>query len=199
MVRVVTVVVAEADAVDEPVTEAELVAVVAGVLEAVDKVKHYTSPDGQGVLFDPEDLSRSAAATDFDWSLPNTPGPIRYDDALPKGVDGYHVPRLSPPLREHAVFTDSAGGLSGTFFPFIKPSGKHGPEAPGYHHDLQVQWCEADADESTSCDNPDWYDNGATISGMVGRYLASGGAVLPLEECFNAMTCDDELAAPEAR
>ena len=169
------------------------------VLEAVDSVGHYTSPDGQGVLFDPEDLSDSAAQGDFDWSLANGPGPISYNVPLPRGEDGYWVPRLSPPLRDYAIFPDPVGGYSGTFFPFIKPRGQHGPDSPGYHKDIQTEWCVEETEDPTLCESTAWYDNGAMISGIVGRYLASGGTEFPVEACFSAYSCEDEPTPPAPR
>ena len=169
------------------------------VLEAVDSVGHYSAPSGEGVLFDPEDLSRSSELGDFDWSLPEGPGAISYAEPLPRGSDGYWVPRLSPPLREHAIFDDPVGGISGTFFPFIKPRGQHGPDSPGYHTDIQTEWCIEEGEEPALCEATPWYDNGAMISGIVGRYLKSEGKTFPVEDCFCQYACADEPTPPPAR
>ena len=108
-----------------------------------------------------------------------------------------------PTTAAASAFRDAAMparvAVSPPSFDGLKSADVHGPASPGYHRDKQVEWCAAEAADPPLCAGQSWYDNGATISGMVGRYLASKGTILPLETCFNDLSCADEPPPPPAR
>ncbi len=170
------------------------------VLQAVDTIPHFVDSAGKGVLFDPEDLSGSATAAD---KLPTKGVKVAYAQPMARGKDGYEVPRLSPPLHTHAVTKDRAGGMSGTFFPYVRPEGQHGFWQPGEHTDYLIKACKADAkakgtDES-ECNKGSYFDHGALLWNALGRYLATRGTEFSLEPCMITFSCADVLPAPKAR
>ena len=186
------------------------------VIEAVDKVAHFVEPDlrkdatlpqgkgdmspsGRGVLFDPENLSGSTGS-----KLPTPGTKIAYSEAHPRGKDGFYVPRLEPPLHKHASGDDGKGGISGTFFPYIEPGGKHGMWEPGRHTDRLLDWCRAkaaiDKTDPNECDNATYFDHGNVVIYGLGQYLASGGTKLDLSNpCRSTGKCDFILAPPTPR
>ncbi len=172
------------------------------VYEAVDKIPHFIDPSGNGVLFDVEDLSESATPT---ASLPprGTHLSYGYDQKVHRGKDGFHVPRLNPPLWKHAIGPDSTGGISGTFFPYVEPAGKHGFWDPGAHVDFLVKQCKAEApakgEDPATCEAKPWFDQGMLIIGMMGYYLASGGKELRHDACLQDWSCPDMAKPPAAR
>jgi len=169
------------------------------VLEAVDKIPRYKAPGGAGVLFDPEDLSGSATLTvGVDIYAPKA------GQTYAKGPDGYHVPRLSPPLHTKAVFKDDTGGYSGLFVPLVTPTGQHDPEQPGRETDRLRKACRAeakgDAKKAAACEAPtQYFDQGALVYEMLAYYLASGGARFSLEPCQVHWTCKDIPPPPPVR
>ncbi len=169
------------------------------VYEAVDKIPHFKDPAGNGVLFDVEDLSESATPT---AALPPRGTPIAYKDPLHRGKDGFHVPRLWPPLSKHAIFNDGSGGVSGTFFPYVEPGGKHGFWNPGQHFDFLVKQCEGEAKNDTqkaACAKQKWFDHGHQIIGSLGSFLASGGKEFRMDKCYGDWSCPDLPKAPLPR
>jgi hypothetical protein len=170
------------------------------VLEAVDKVPRFVDPAGNGVLFDPEDLSESATPS---VALPPIGSKFAPTAPAARGKDGFHAYRLSPPLHTHAVGKDSFGGFSGTFFPYVEPGGKHGFWNPGQHVDFLKKQCKADAKtagtDEAACDGKAWFDHGTMVMYAIGRYLGSGGKQWAIEPCMNDGSCAEVMPAPKPR
>jgi hypothetical protein len=164
------------------------------VLEAVDKVPHFVDPQGNGVLYDPENLSGSPANT-----LPSLGEKVAFSEDFVRGPDGYTVPRLDPPLHEHAIVDDPRGGKSGGFFPFVIPTGQHGMWFPGQHTDAQLQWCEDGGKTPAECAAETWFDHGSYLFQMFGYYLVSGGKELRFDACMSTEDCPDIPPPPAAR
>ncbi|MSP92424.1 MAG: hypothetical protein EXR79_11605 [Myxococcales bacterium] len=168
------------------------------VLEAVDKIPRFVAPDGTPVLFDPEDLSGSATPT----MLPPAGQKVTFAGPLARGKDGFHVPRLSPPLHTKAMAKDAAGGVSGTFFPFIEPAGKHGFWNPGEHWDSQRKQCEQDAEaagkDGAGCKDGPWFDHGSTVVSSLGAWMHSGGKAFRIVDCL-VDGCPEVLGQPKGR
>ena len=186
------------------------------VIEAVDTVAHFVEPDlskdasqphgggvmyptGRGVLFDPENLSGSATS-----KLGPKGEKLVYSAPFPRGKDGFHVPRLDPPLHKHAIGDDGHGGISGTFFPYIEPGGKHGMWEPGRHTDQLRAWCEGkaviDGTDPADCAKEKFFDHGNVVIYAIGGWLASGGKTLDLEDkCLSEANCDFILPPPKPR
>ena len=174
------------------------------VIESVDKIPRYVQPNGAGILFDPEDLSQSATPTSAGGSpLPAVGQIVRWDKPAARGNDGFHAPRLQPPLHKHAVGKDTQGGISGTFFPYIEPGGKHGFWEPGQHTDRLIAWCKQGAqkkiDAAKSCEQQPWFDHGAMVVESMAVYLRSGGKEFRLDPCMSTGTCKGIPAPPAAR
>ena len=162
------------------------------VLEAVDLMKHFVTPAGDGVLFDPEDLSGSATLTATGTETP-----------YPLGYDGYWAPRLSTPMHKFAIKDDGKGGISGGFWPYVRPTGKHDLDFPGEQTDRILAQCKdpANAKEPlcVRAAKGDIFDHGAlALEGMV-KFLQSGGKVWELKDCQNTWTCGDVPPVPPAR
>jgi hypothetical protein len=87
--------------------------------------------------------------------------------ALSGTDDQFDVPRLSPPLRLVKP-SDRVGGVTGVLFPMVSPTGRHGFDTP---------------DPSLP------FNLGAVMLNMLGRYLQTSGAELPLEACLESSTC----------
>lgn len=115
-----------------------------GVLEATERTRRHLNSRGESVLMDVEHLA-----------------------SIDDGVDGYEVPRLSPPLRLVGP-SASRGGMSGTLFPFVIPTGRHGFDLP---------------------DPAREFDLGALMFNMLGRYFATGGEELLFERCQLTWSC----------
>ncbi len=81
--------------------------------------------------------------------------------------DLFDVPRLNPPLRLVKP-NDRVGGVTGVIFPMVVPTGRHGFDTP---------------DPSLP------FNLGSVMLNMLGRYLQTGGAELPMESCLEASTC----------
>ncbi len=162
------------------------------VLEAVDKIKHFVTPAGDGVLFDVEDLSGSASLSADGTQTP-----------YPLGFDGFYAPRLKTPLHTKLIADDGHGGLSGALFPYVIPSGKHDLDFPGEQTDKLKKLCANPANATQPvCVNgakDGFFDHGALVlEGMV-QYLASGGKVFPLEKCQSTWTCSGVPPIPPSR
>ncbi len=123
-----------------------------GALEAVERLRRHVNAQGNGVLMDLEQLAE-----------------------LNGGVDGHDAPRLHPPLRLWGPST-RVGGITGTLFPFVTPTGRHGFDPP---------------DPSAT------FDLGAVMANMLGRYVASRGTELPFEACMHDFSCDWILPVPD--
>ena len=81
--------------------------------------------------------------------------------------DGFDVPRLAPPFRL-VKRSDRVGGVTGVIFPMVVPTGRHGFDTP----------------------NPDLpFNLGAVMLNMLGRYLQTSGAELPMEACLESSSC----------
>ncbi len=92
---------------------------------------------------------------------------IDHFSALSGADDKFDVPRLSPPLRLVKP-SDRVGGITGMIFPMVAPTGRHGFDTP----------------------NPSLpFNLGAVMLNMLGRYLQTGGAELPMEACLESSTC----------
>jgi hypothetical protein len=116
-----------------------------GALEAVEGKGRHRNAAGQPVLMDLEHLA-----------------------LIGDGTDGFDVPRLSPPLRLVGP-SERAGGQSGTLFPFVHPTGRHGfdPPDPNAHFDL-----------------------GSLMANVLGRYVQSRGTILSFEPCQVDWSCE---------
>ena len=169
------------------------------VLEAVDKIPRFVDSSGTGVLFDPENLSKTKQHA----PLPAMGNLVKFGSAAPRGNDGFEVPRLDPPLNAHAIGKDPVGGISGTFFPYVEPGGKHGFWEPGGHTDKLVKWCEEGKqpkiDAAKACDEQPWFDHGAMVIGASGRYMATSGKTWELLDCYSTASCGFVQAVPKAR
>ncbi len=163
------------------------------VLEAVDVIKHFVTPAGDGVLFDPEDLSGSAELAD--------PATTVY----PLGYDGYWAPRLTVPTHKYLIGDDKRGGISGSLFPYVRPTGKHDLDFPGEQTDRIKKMCKDLGDKAQAeplcqrAQTGDIFDHGALVlEGMV-KFLASGGKVWTLDKCQNTWTCPEVPPVPAPR
>ncbi len=163
------------------------------VIEAVDTNKRFVDSTGRGVLFDPENMSRSVGAV-----LPPAGTKIVLDPAAP-GNDGWEVPRLDPPLHARSVTSDDFGGQSGTIFPFVIPRGKHGFLPPGEDKERLHADCLASGAQPDDCAGRAYFDHALAIVGMAGRYLATGGTDFSFRECDWNGRCDDIPAPPAPR
>ncbi len=123
-----------------------------GALEAVERTGRHKSGAGQNVLMDVEHL---ALAGD--------------------GTDGFDVPRLNPPLRLVGPST-RVGGYTGTLFPFVAPTGRHGfdPPEPGAHFDL-----------------------GSLMANVLGQYIRSRGTEFSIQPCQLDWTCPGIPPVPD--
>jgi len=162
------------------------------VLEAVDVVKHFVTPAGAGVLFDPEDLSGSATLTATGMETP-----------YPLGYDGYWAPRLRTPMHKFEIKDDGKGGISGGFWPYVRPTGKHDLDFPGEQADRALAICKdpAKAQEPlcVRAAKGDIFDHGALVlEGMI-KYMKSGGKVWELKDCQSTWSCGDVPPVPPAR
>ncbi|MCO4763685.1 MAG: hypothetical protein KC502_19390, partial [Myxococcales bacterium] len=169
------------------------------VLESVDIIPRWNkAPDGKTVVMDPEDLSGSATATTAPYDDFGQKKGVVYH----RGKDGFHVPRLNPPLRTHAV-VESKSGWSGIFVPLMKPSGQHDPDQPGKSADRLNKLCKAEAQakgmDPASCDKATHFDVGVLTFEMLTRYLKSGGKKFELKACQGTWSCGDVPKPPPAR
>jgi hypothetical protein len=87
--------------------------------------------------------------------------------ALSGANDGFDMPRLDPPLRLVKP-SERVGGVTGVIFPMVVPTGRHGFDTP---------------DPSLP------FNLGGVMLNMLGRYLQTGGAELPLEACLEKSAC----------
>ena len=163
------------------------------VLDAVDLIKHFVTPKGDGVLFDPEDLSGSAALAEAATTV------------YPLGYDGYWAPRLAVPLHNYLIGDDKRGGISGSFFPYVRPTGKHDLDFPGEQTDRIAKLCKDLADKGQSsavCERAksgDIFDHGALVLEGMCKFLASGGKTWTLDKCQNTWSCPDVPPTPKPR
>jgi len=168
------------------------------VIEAVDKIPRFLDPSGVGVLFDPENLSGSPAT-----ALPSPGQKVAYTTPFALGTDGFYAPRLDPPLHTKAITADPFGGISGTFFPYVQPDGKHGFWEPGAHTQMLLDACKKAASSAgtdpKACEGKSYFDHGSMILGALGAYLGSGGKVFPLDPCHNDLSCPGILPPPSPR
>jgi len=168
--------------------------------EAVDKIPRFVDSKGVGVLFDVENLS---ASTEGALPLPPLGQKVQFSGAAPRGKDGFEVYRLDPPLRTHAIGPDKIGGISGTFYPFVEPGGKHGFWDSGQHTDFLLKQCRDEATTAGTdpavCDSKTWFDHGTLIMHAVAKYLASGGKVWSVQACMSQGDCGDVMAPPAPR
>lgn len=81
--------------------------------------------------------------------------------------DLFDVPRLAPPFRLVKP-NDRVGGVTGVIFPMVVPTGRHGFDTP---------------DPSLP------FNLGSVMLNMLGRYLQTGGAELPMEGCLESSSC----------
>ena len=166
------------------------------VLEAVDKIPRFVDPAGNGILFDPEDLSGSATPSE---GLPPAGTKIAFGRSAARGKDGFHAWRLNPPLHTTAVGKDRHGGFSGTFFPYVEPGGKHGFWEPGAHVEFLRKACVATGLSASVCNAEPYFDHGTVVLSVVGRFLASAGTDFSIEPCMSAGNCADVLPPPASR
>lgn len=173
------------------------------VLEAVDKIPRFVDPNGNGVLMDPEDLSGSGSLPGAHVALPAVGQRVQFTGAAPLGNDGFAVPRLNPPLSSKAVGPDKFGGVSGTWFPYVEPGGKHGFWEPGAHTDMLRKQCKADATaagtDPAACNAKKFFDHGSVIVAVLGRFLATAGKEFKIEACMSEGNCPDIAPPPKAR
>ena len=115
-----------------------------GTIEGVERTHRWQNSLGQDVHMDIEHFS---AITGVD--------------------DKFDVPRLSPPFRAVAD-SRKAGGRTGTLFPMVLPTGRHGFDTP---------------------DPTKPFDLGSLIMNLTGRYLSSGGKDILFDPCMVNSTC----------
>jgi hypothetical protein len=122
------------------------------------------------------------------------------------------IPRLDPPLRLGLDQKDSAGGVSGAIFPFIKPEGWHGFSFPGQEQDIRLKTClnENQCDQKTdqekiTCTNEcknsveQQFDLGNFMSAFLGNYMRNGGKSVKLDACISWGGCEPALPPPALR
>ena len=163
------------------------------VLEAVDIMKHFTTPSGDGVLFDPEDLSGSATLTATGTETP-----------YPLGYDGYWAPRLKTPMHTYEIKDDGNGGFSGGLWPYVRPTGKHDLDFPGEQQDRIIAICKDPARAAEPlCKRAalgQFFDHGALVLEDMVEFLATGGKHAWLfKDCQNTWSCPDIPPPPAAR
>ena len=99
---------------------------------------------------------------------------IEHFSSITGADDKFDVPRLSPPLRLVKPST-RIGGKTGTLFPMVVPTGRHGFDTP----------------------NPAApFDLGSLILNLSGRYVASGGKDLDFDPCMVNSSCSWIPAVP---
>lgn len=145
--------------------------------EAVNTLKRYVNPQGQGVHIDVENFSQ---------------GTDRW---------GTDVPRLDPPLRLGLTDTDPLGGISGSIFPYAVPTGQHGFAFPGEMTDDVKRDCRNACTDPNGCGCEELqpFDIGFFMFNMLGRYFASGGKELPTDLCNSRDDCTWHQPAPQPR
>lgn len=144
--------------------------------EAVNTLKRYTDPDGNGVHIDLDNFSGG------------------------QDIWGDRVPRLDPPLRLGFYEEDPLGGRSAAIFAYGDPGGRHGFPSPGEGYDAARAQCQADCtDASCDCRGAQVFDIGNFFFNLIGRYLSSGGRVLSDDLCLARDDCDDKPPLPELR
>ncbi|MHB8877446.1 MAG: hypothetical protein ACYC8T_27455 [Myxococcaceae bacterium] len=116
-----------------------------GAIEAVERTGRYLNSAGRPVLMDLEHFS-SIVPVD----------------------DGFDVPRLNPPLRLVKP-SSRLGGYSGSLFPMVVPTGRHGFDTP----DPDAAW-----------------DLGSFLFNMLGRYLVTNGRELSMDRCAVDSSCE---------
>jgi hypothetical protein len=115
-----------------------------GTIEAVERTGRWKNSKGENVHMDLEHFSSVTGAD-----------------------DKFDVPRLSPPLRLVKSST-RIGGKSGTLFPMVVPTGRHGFDTP----------------------NPELpFDLGSLILNLTGRYVATQGREIDFEPCMVNSSC----------
>jgi len=142
------------------------------VTEAVHNLARFTDANGEGVHMDVENFSQTSDR----W--------------------GASVPRLDPPLRLHR--DNAHGGISAAMFPMGSPTGQHVFDEPGGMTDSVRKDCKRSCnlpgdDDPCDCASETTFDVGNFMFGLVGRYLASGGTVLPTDLCQSSRSCADEI------
>lgn len=170
------------------------------VNEAVDKIPRFVDSKGVGVLFDPENLSQSSEGV---MPLPPAGQKVQFSGPAPRGKDGFEIYRLDPPLHKYAIGPDALGGISGTFFPYVEPGGRHGFWEAGSHVDFLLKQCKDDATaagtDPAACNGKVFFDHGTMIMHAVAKYLASKGTSWSLEACMSQGDCGDVLPPPAPR
>jgi hypothetical protein len=116
-----------------------------GTLEGVERTHRWQNSKGEDVHMDIEDFALVSNAD-----------------------DKFDVPRLSPPFRDVNPST-RVGGITGTLFPMVVPTGRHGFDTP---------------------DPSKPFDLGSLIMNLTGRYMSSGGKTLSFEACMVSSSCD---------
>jgi hypothetical protein len=150
------------------------------VAEGVNTLLRFTDSQGNGVHIDVENLS------------------------LGSDVWGSEIPRLDPPLHLGIGKTDPLGGESAALFVFPRPDGEHGFARPGGLTDRVRRDCQnactlPGTDDPCGCATLTTFDIGHYMFSMMGRYLASGGTVIDLDQCQATMTCPDQTPPPADR
>jgi hypothetical protein len=149
------------------------------IAEGVHTIKRFTDANGRSVHLDPENFSDG----DDVWTA----------------VD---LPRLNPPLRCGMDRTDALGGRSAAFFLLSDPEGDHGFSEPGKMTDDVRKTCVAACQSSTcmdACAAMTTFDVGLFAVNLMGAYLGSNGATLPLDRCQAFDNCPTYPALPPVR
>jgi hypothetical protein len=149
-------------------------------VEAVNTLKRYKGPGGEGVHLDVDNLSAGADM----W--------------------GTTLPRLSPPLRCGWGKDDGLGGVSAALFPISDPGGTHAFDLPGMMTDRVRKACkkeckETGGDDPCGCKTKPAWDIGLFMFNLMGRYFVSGGKTLSDDACMGYDACPDKLKAPSER
>jgi hypothetical protein len=149
------------------------------VAEAVHNLNRFTDASGRGVHLDVDVLSDA-------------------DD-----IWGPQYPRLSPPLRIGIGERDPLGGYSAALFPLTRDTGQHGFDPPGAMIDDARNRCLQGCNESGSnpcgCYTLQTYDVGQFLFNLTGRYLATDGEELVVDQCHSRDDCSYRLPSPGLR
>ncbi len=115
-----------------------------GALEAAVRIPRHINSSGQSVLED-----------------------VDYLADITTGVDGFDVPRLTPPLRLVKP-SERLGGYSGVLFPMITPTGRHFIDVP----------------------NPDKpFDVSTLVLNIIAHFSSTAGVDLNLDRCNVDTSC----------
>lgn len=149
------------------------------VAEAVHNLNRFTDASGRGVHIDVDVLSDG-------------------DD-----IWGLQYPRLIPPLRIGIGERDALGGYSAALFPLTRDTGQHGFDPPGAMidnaRDRCLQSCTEGGSNPCGCYTLQTYDVGQFLFNLAGRFLATEGEELAVDQCHSRDDCAYRKPSPGLR